>query len=239
MRIERHVILVGLMVLITGCATKLAPQSDDQFQASITKAQQAFEQKGADQAVEQFEAIARQNPSRGEPWSYIAKIRFDEQRYGEAIVAADETLNRDPKDFVAKSVRAVGGLRVAMQSLADLRADALLAGNARPDAVALAAAMRETLGEEVLFPEGRKPQRRAPVRRATPPKPDVRPAAGLPGIDSPAAAPAAVSAPASAPSPAPTPAPAAAPAQPAAQTPQAPSQQPAGRAPNPFGNLLK
>ena len=29
----------------------------------------------------------------------------------------------DPQDFVAKTVRAVGGLRVAMQSLADLRAD--------------------------------------------------------------------------------------------------------------------
>ncbi|WYX25653.1 hypothetical protein WJ969_08020 [Achromobacter xylosoxidans] len=115
----------------------------------------------------QFQEIAQRNPSRGEPWSYIAKIRFDEQKYGEAIVAADEALNRDSNDFTAKTVRAVGGLRVAMQSLADLRADALLAGNARSDAVALAAAMRETLGQDVLFPEAAARRRHAPAAQAT------------------------------------------------------------------------
>ncbi|MDQ6216452.1 hypothetical protein, partial [Achromobacter insolitus] len=148
-----------MLAFLAGCATSPKPQTDAEYKQSMTHATQTLASKGNDQAVAEFQEIAVLNPARGEPWSYIAKIRFDEQKYGEAIVAADEALNRDPEDFTAKTVRAVGGLRVAMQSLADLRANALLAGNARTDAVALAAAMRETLGQDVLFPEGYKPPR--------------------------------------------------------------------------------
>ncbi|MCW3155235.1 hypothetical protein N8H69_22030 [Achromobacter spanius] len=178
----------------------------------MAAAEKTLEQKGADQAVAQFEEIAQRNPAKGEPWSYIAKIRFDEQKYGQAIVAADETLSRDPQDFVAKTVRAVGGLRVAMQSLADLRADALLAGNAREDAVALAAAMRETLGQDVLFPEGRRPPPRRQQQRKVEP-----------------AAPAATAPAASAATPA---------AAPTASKPATPPAPQPNRAPNPFGDLL-
>lgn len=185
----------------------------------------------------QFQEIAQRNPSRGEPWSYIAKIRFDEQKYGEAIVAADEALNRDSNDFTAKTVRAVGGLRVAMQSLADLRADALLAGNARSDAVALAAAMRETLGQDVLFPEGRKPPRGGGTRPPPKPRNDSAAATGTPAAGTPAAGTAVTP---SAGTPAANAGAAAKPAQSGGATPPAQtSAPPAGRAPDPFGNLLK
>ncbi len=232
---------------MAGCATTSKPQTDAEYKQSITQATETLANKGGDEAVAQFQEIAQRNPSRGEPWSYIAKIRFDEQKYGEAIVAADEALNRDSNDFTAKTVRAVGGLRVAMQSLADLRADALLAGNARSDAVALAAAMRETLGQDVLFPEGRKPPRGGGAR---PPKPRNdgaagagTPAAGTPAAGTPAAGtptagmPATGGAPASA---ANSPAtPAARPAQSGGAASSAQTPPPAsGRAPDPFGNLL-
>ena len=244
MSLSRLLVYAGIVVVMAGCAT-VQPQSDDDYRKSIAAAEKTLEQKGADQAVAQFEEIAVRNPSKGEPWSYIAKIRFDQQKYGEAIVAADETLNRDPQDFVAKTVRAVGGLRVAMQSLADLRADTLLAGNARADAVALAAAMRETLGQDVLFPEGRRPPPRGPrPPRVNPPPanpPAGAPAAGAPAAGTPAAGtPAAVpSAGTAAPSGSRTPAAQPAASQPAANTPAA--QPPAGqqnRTPNPFGDLL-
>lgn len=144
-------------------------------------------------------------------------------------MAADEALNRDPEDFTAKTVRAVGGLRVAMQSLADLRADALLAGNARTDAVALAAAMRDTLGQDVLFPEGRKPVRpRQPPKRVEPGAADAASAAPA------TAAPARTASPSAAPT---NPAPTAPSATPSA-TPATPASS-GGRAPDPFGNLLK
>ncbi|WP_336235424.1 hypothetical protein [Achromobacter dolens] len=237
MQLSRYFLIGGMVALMAGCATTSKPQTDAEYKQSITQATETLANKGGDEAVAQFQEIAQRNPSRGEPWSYIAKIRFDEQKYGEAIVAADEALNRDSNDFTAKTVRAVGGLRVAMQSLADLRADALLAGNARSDAVALAAAMRETLGQDVLFPEGRKPPRGGGAR---PPKPRNEGAAGTgtPAAGTPAAGtPATSGAPASA---ANTPAtPAARPAQSGGAASSAQTPPPAsGRAPDPFGNLL-
>ncbi|WP_258955811.1 hypothetical protein [Achromobacter dolens] len=242
MQLSRYFLIGGMVALMAGCATTSKPQTDAEYKQSITQATETLANKGGDEAVAQFQEIAQRNPSRGEPWSYIAKIRFDEQKYGEAIVAADEALNRDSNDFTAKTVRAVGGLRVAMQSLADLRADALLAGNARSDAVALAAAMRETLGQDVLFPEGRKPPRGGGAR---PPKPRNEgaagtgtPAAGTPAAGTPAAGtPTTGGAPASA---ANTPAtPAARPAQSGGAASSAQTPPPAsGRAPDPFGNLL-
>lgn len=230
MRFPRLVVLAGVVAVMAGCAS-VKPQSESEYKQSMAEAEKALEQKSADQAVAQFEEIAVRNPSKGLPWSYIAKIRFDEQKYGQAIVAADEALSRDPDDFVAKSVRAVGGLRVAMQSLADLRADALLAGNARADAVALAAAMRETLGQDVLFPEGRRPpsRPRQPPRKADP----------APASASPSSAAATGAAPAASTPAVPKVTPSAAPGAASNASPAAtqPAQQP-NRAPNPFGDLL-
>lgn len=229
MPFSRLVVIAGVVALMAGCAS-VKPQSEAEYKQSLADAEKTLAQKDADQAVAQFEEIAQRNPSKGEPWSYIAKIRFDQQKYGQAIVAADETLSRDPDDFVAKTVRAVGGLRVAMQSLADVRADALLAGNARPDAVALAEAMRETLGQDVLFPEGRRPPPRPRQPRKVDPAPAVKPAAGLPAAGSPAASPTAGS-PAASPAASPT-------ATPSSQQPASPPAQQPNRAPNPFGDLL-
>lgn len=223
MPFSRLVVIAGVVALMAGCAS-VKPQSEAEYKQSMAAAQKTLEQKGVDQAVAQFEEIAQRNPSKGEPWSYIAKIRFDEQKYGQAIVAADETLSRDPDDFVAKTVRAVGGLRVAMQSLADLRADALLAGNARADAVALAASMRETLGQDVLFPEGRRPRPRQPRKADPAPSAAAAPAAGAAAAQSSAA-------------PASTPA-AASSTRPSTPQPATPPAQQPNRAPNPFGDLL-
>jgi len=251
MQIRRLALIAGLIVVLAGCTTTQKmqePQSDADFRQSITEAEKTFETSGSDAAVAQFEAIAQRNPTRGQPWSYIAKIRFDENKYGEAIVAADEALNRDPSDFVAKSVRAVGGLRVAMQSLSDLRADALLAGNARTDAVALAQSLRDTLGQDVLFPDGQKPKR-GPVRRP-PPKPADATTGAAPATTAPAAAtPSAGQATDAATnaanaatnaSNAANAARGAVPARPATpNVPSTPSSNGASPAPNPFGNLLK
>ncbi|WP_242610420.1 hypothetical protein [Achromobacter xylosoxidans] len=237
MQLSRYFLIGGMVALMAGCATTNKPQTDAEYKQSITQATETLANKGGDEAVAQFQEIAQRNPSRGEPWSYIAKIRFDEQKYGEAIVAADEALNRDSNDFTAKTVRAVGGLRVAMQSLADLRADALLAGNARSDAVALAAAMRETLGQDVLFPEGRKPPRGGGTRPPPKPRNDSAAATGTPAAGTPATGTAVTP---SAGTPAANAGAAAKPAQSGGVTPPAQtSAPPAGRAPDPFGNLLK
>ena len=96
--------------------------------------------------------LSKSDPTREDPWSRIAQIQFTQGHYGQAIVAAQEALQRDQTDRQAKSVLAVAGLRVATQSLGELRQDASLAGDAKSDAQALAKQLRDTLGEATLFP---------------------------------------------------------------------------------------
>jgi hypothetical protein len=98
----------------------------------------------------------------------MAKIYFDQEQYGQAIVAADEALQRNPDDFLAKSIWVVGGLRLAQKGVFDMKNNTKLAGNAERDAVALAEAMRSALGQGI-FPSV------APKSGAVQPTPAVRP----------------------------------------------------------------
>lgn len=146
-----------------------------------------------EQAVSLYEEIAKANPARQEPWSQIAQIQYADEKYPQAILAAEEALQRDSNDRKAKSILAVSGLRVARRSVMELRDDSALAGDVRTDAQVLAKMLRETLGEQVLFPEEKKPPvRKRPVARPAPrakaaPAEQAAPAA-------PAAAPAATNA---------------------------------------------
>lgn len=58
-------------------------------------------------------AFAADNPAKAAPWVRIAQIRFGQSDYSLAIQAAEEALKRDPSNRQAKSVNAVGGLRLA------------------------------------------------------------------------------------------------------------------------------
>ena len=80
-------------------------------------------------------------------------------------MAAEEALQRDGSDRQAKSILAVSGLRVARRSLQELRADSALAGDVKTDAQVLAKMLRDTLGEQVLFPGEQTAKQ--PVRRPT------------------------------------------------------------------------
>lgn len=148
--------LMGLIALLSGCASAPRPLSDMDFakamEASEKQVSGLIGEKKAGEAVAMLNRMAAENPTRKAPWARLAKLYFDQGSYGEAIVASDEVLQRDPADRVAKSIRAVSGLRVATRSLADLRNDEDMKGSARADAVSLAKVLRETLGEEVLVP---------------------------------------------------------------------------------------
>lgn len=147
---------LAVALLVTGCASAPQKMSQDEFsqylQTTTLQVDRLLSESKRDEAVGLLSKAADLNPTAKDPWVRIAKIQFDGGKYGEAIVAAGEVLQRDPADRVAKSVRAVSGLRVATESLADLRADTEMTGSARGDAVALARVMRESLGESVLIP---------------------------------------------------------------------------------------
>lgn len=186
MRIKSaHIILAGaLALLLGGCASapKPKPLTQSELNEFLTQSEQKVDvllgEQKRDEAVGVLNQIAKMNPARKEPWTRLSRVYFDSGNYGQAIVAADEVLQRDPTDRAAKSIRAVSGLRVATQSLTQLRFDTQMKGSARADAIGLAKVLRETLGEEVLVPpvdeeemarlkaQEEKKQRRARARRA-------------------------------------------------------------------------
>lgn len=167
------VILAGFMVVLSACSSNKLVMTQEEFVLALgesgQKVDKLLEHGSHEEAVVLLADLATKNPDRKEPWGRMAKIQFDSGNYSQAIVSAEEVLQRDGDDRTAKSIRAVAGLRVAAQSLSDLRNDVELKGNARSDATSLANVMRETLGEDVLVPpaelEARKKREAAMVVR--------------------------------------------------------------------------
>lgn len=161
------VLFFGVVIALSGCASKNTPMTQDEFSTAMAQssasADSLLEKGNREEAVKVLGDLAKKNPGRKDPWVRMARIYFDGENYAQAIVAAEEALQRDGTDRTAKSIRAVGGLRVAAQSLNDLKGDVELKGDARSDAVGLAKVMRDTLGEDVLVPPDDKKKKPAPV----------------------------------------------------------------------------
>jgi len=211
---ERLFVKLSGVVLACGVIAGCASQSNnvattpEAFNKSLADADTVAKAGDQDKAMMLYQQLAKSDPTREEPWSRMAQIQFTQGHYGQAIVDAQEALQRDQTDRQAKSVLAVSGLRVATQSLGELRQDASLAGDAKTDAQALAKELRDTLGEATLFPpdDSDKPVVKKKYVRRVAKKPDA--ASGSAATT--AAAPAAPATPALS---APTPAAPAAPAR--------------------------
>ena len=123
-RFTRSLIAIGAAALIAGCAsTSPSTPSEDSYNQGMSQAEAALTSGQKEQALSLFEQVARNNPAREEPWSRIAQIQYADQKYPQAIVAAEEALQRDATDRKAKSILAVSGLRVARRSVMELRDD--------------------------------------------------------------------------------------------------------------------
>ena len=144
MAYKKYICIIA--ILLSACATKppekVIPISMHQ---SVQDAADAVASQGAEYAVAELEKLAKFDPTSALPWTQIAKIRFEEEKYGQAIVAADEALQRDYDNFTAKSIWVIGGLRLARKGILDLKDDAQLAGDAKTDATELAKAVQEVL----------------------------------------------------------------------------------------------
>jgi tetratricopeptide (TPR) repeat protein len=168
--------------ILSGCATgpgsPLGGQSAEAFNRSMAEAAALVAKNDQTGALRAYQKIAADNPAREDPWAKVAQIHFAQGQYGSALVAAEETLKRDPANRQAKSITAVGGLRLAARSLEELRKDNSLNGDATADAQRLVVLLRENLGQAQLVPtqEKAEPEPR-PRPRAIAKRPAVAPAA--------------------------------------------------------------
>jgi len=162
-------VLIGAATL-AGCATD-APQkvgeraSHQTLEKMLADADRAAAAGQHEKSQAALKAAAATYPSEKAPWLQMAQMRFDRGNYSDAIVQAQEALQRDPADKQALSIIAVSGLRLSTRSLADLNQQSSLGGTVRSEAQELARTLRNTLGEDVLVPvagAARQPKKTAP-----------------------------------------------------------------------------
>ncbi len=170
----KKLLLAGaLAVVFCGCVS--TPPNKEQMSSAVTQAAAAASSHGPEYAVGELEKLTKRDPTSALPWSQIARIRFDQEKYGQAIVAADEAIQRDPDDFSAKTIWVVGGLRLAQQGILNMKNDAKLKGDARADAQTLANEMRKVLGTALFSPRRAPTPKPAVTPTVEPPKPNNKP----------------------------------------------------------------
>lgn len=149
-------VALAVSVLLAACASRPAAPSPEQLaadlQTSMEQAQSARQAGDLPKAATLLQDAAKANPTSKQPWVKLAQMQFEAGNYSAAIVAAEEALQRDAADQTALSVLSVSGLRIAANSLQQLRKTNAVSGSTRVEAEALAHTIRESLGEDVLVP---------------------------------------------------------------------------------------
>jgi tetratricopeptide (TPR) repeat protein len=196
--------LAALAACSTVTSLSVAPQqpapaivSMDEWMA---RGDAAVQEGDHTKARDAWRSAAKDYPTAKQPWLKLSEDYFNAADYGNAVLAAQEALQRDPHDRLANSVLAVSGLRLTAGSLAALRDDGAYAVGSRDEAVAVTHSLREALGEPVLVPPPDTPASRRRLSKA--PKASAH-ASATADTAAAAPAPAAVAAPVPAPAPAP------------------------------------
>lgn len=163
----RHAVsFASTLLLLTGCSTtgkEVASPRTIPVESMISSAESAMAAGDRQNALSLLDAANKAHPTSPQPWLKKARIFFDAGNYPSAILAAEEALQRDSINAEAGSIALVSSLRIAVKYVSDLRVQAELTGDARPDGERLAAMLRETLNEPVLIPaDNRQPPPIAP-----------------------------------------------------------------------------
>ena len=153
-------------------AAKVEPLSEYMSRAQAAEAAEG----GRERARLIYREAAQSYPTDKRPWLRLAQSYFDAADYGNAVLAAQEVVQRDSADSVAQGLLAVSGLRISTTALSALRNQNNLTTSARSEAEDMARNLRTILGESVLVPkpadtaqEGVGP--RTPARPRVPARP--------------------------------------------------------------------
>ncbi len=158
--------LASLLVL-SACATDGASVRSEKLAAAtldraLAEADTAVATGQPDKAQVILRNAATSYPADKTPWLHLAQLKFDRANYGEAILDAQEALQRDPLDKLGNSIIAVSGLRLSTKALSDLSQQNNLNGSLRSEAQELAKLLRSSLGEDVLVPPANPARKPAP-----------------------------------------------------------------------------
>ncbi len=155
MHVNRLLPGVVCAVLLSACATanQPAPVKPVASLASVLSEAETAQKAGQNgRALTLLKEASEAYPAEKMPWLRMAQLRYETNSYGEAILSAQEALERDPDDSVANSIVAVSGLRLASRALADLTHRNHLNGTIKSEAQDLAKLLKDALGEVNLVP---------------------------------------------------------------------------------------
>lgn len=195
-RLAVGVSVICAVLLLPGCATK--PTVDRETKELTSKPEALSEFMSRAQAAEVAEGgrerarliyrdAAKAYPTDKRPWLRLAQSYFDSGDYGNAVLAAQEVVQRDPTDNTAQGLLAVSGLRISTAALSALRNQDNLTTSTRTEAEDMARNLRAVLGETVLVP---KPADTAEAAQQQKPQHRKRPRPGVaPRVTAPTAAP--------------------------------------------------
>jgi tetratricopeptide (TPR) repeat protein len=130
-------------------------------------------------------------PTDKRPWLGLAQSYFELSDFGNAILAAQEVVQRDPEDETAHGILAISGLRVATMALGSIRESGDINASARREAEIMSRNLRILFGSPEKAAEKETPAARratAPVRSRPAPAQAARPAPA-PRAERPAPAP--------------------------------------------------
>ena len=164
---------LACLLALSACATDGSSVRSEKMSAAtldraLAEADTAVAAGQTDKAQVILKNAATSYPADKTPWLHMAQLKFDRANYGEAILDAQEALQRDPLDKLGNSIIAVSGLRLSTKALADLSQQNNLNGSLRSEAQDLAKLLRSSLGEEVLVPPANGARKPAPpVKKVT------------------------------------------------------------------------
>lgn len=133
----------------TPLTTKVEPLSEFLSRAQASEALAG----GRERARLIYRDAAKAYPADKRPWARLAQSYFDSGDYGNAVLAAQEVVQRDAGDSAAQGLLAVSGLRISTAALSALRNQNGLNTSTRSEAEDMARNLRSILGEAVLVPK--------------------------------------------------------------------------------------
>jgi tetratricopeptide (TPR) repeat protein len=210
--------LAAAAAVLGGCATAPPPAAAPapavvSLEEWLSRGDAARKEGLPEAARSAYREGAKSYPTDKQPWLRLSETYFNAGDYGNAVLAAQEAVQRDPQDSAAHSILAVSGLRITAGSLAALREQSGYPVGSREEALDVTKRLREALGDPSLLPVVAPAAPAAPAARkprpAAAPKPAAPASAALAASVAPAGAPVAAAKPAAAPAPKPVAAPAA------------------------------
>jgi tetratricopeptide (TPR) repeat protein len=167
-----------MALLLAACATPAPPPAEPapavvSLEEWLARGDTARKDGLHEAARSAYREGARAYPTDKQPWLRLADDYFSTGDYGNAVLSAQEAVQRDPRDNTAHSVLAVSGLRITAGSLAALREQSGYPVGSREEALDVTRRLREALSDPSLLPPAPPDPPATPARKSRPIKPST------------------------------------------------------------------